>query len=106
MHMRLQRGAAAFFYVALDAAADDVFPRAFAALGFGHDVVERQFRRRHFFAAVLASAAVARVNISAIEFHILPRKFIVAEQANDSRHGDLETHGVNPLVTIGLEFQF
>src|SRR5258706_1260486 len=53
VHVRLIRRAAAFLDVALQAAADDVFPGASAALALGLDVVERQLGRRKLLPAVL-----------------------------------------------------
>src|SRR3982751_572367 len=45
VHVGLLRGSAALFYVALDAAADDVGPGAFSALALGEDMIERKLGR-------------------------------------------------------------
>src|SRR5437867_3942895 len=67
MEMCLLGRAAAFLDVALHAAADDVLPGALAALRFGDDVVERELGCGHLLAAVLTAAAVAGVDIAAVE---------------------------------------
>src|SRR6266498_3526905 len=59
VHVRLLRRAAPLFDIALQAAADDVFPGASAALALGLDVVERELGRRELAPAVLAAVAVA-----------------------------------------------
>src|SRR5690242_10390336 len=74
MHVCLVRRAAALLDVALHTAADDVLPRALAALALGHDVVERQLRRRVLLAAVLATVRIARVDVAAVELDVLPRE--------------------------------
>lgn len=101
--MGLLGGSAAFFYVALYAAADNIFPAALAALTFGEHVIERELSGGKFSTAILAFAAVARVDVSAIEFHVLARKLVIAQQANDSWHGDLKAHRVNPVVAVWFE---
>ncbi len=103
VHVGLLGGAAAFLDVALYAAADDVVPTALATLALRQDVIEGELGGGEFSAAVLALAAIAGVDVAAIEFHILARKFVVAEQADDARDGDLEAHGVNPVEPFGLE---
>src|SRR5438874_11191376 len=74
--------AAAFLDVAAHAAADDVVPGTFAALALGQNVVQRQFGGGIFLAAVLAFAAVAGIDISTVEFHILPRELVVSCRAD------------------------
>src|SRR4051812_14507742 len=103
VHVGLLGGATALFHVALDAAADDVLPRAAAALALGRDVVERELGGGELLAAVLAAAGVAGVDVAAVELHVLPRELFVPEQADDARHGDLEANRVDPVELIRLE---
>ena len=103
VHVGLLGGAAAFLDVALDAAADNVFPAAAAALAARDDVVERELSGAHALAAILAAIGVARVDVAAVKFDVLAGKLVVAEQADDARDGDLEADGVDPVVLIRLK---
>ena len=71
--------------------------RALAALALGNHVVERQIGGRHLLAAILAAAAVAGVDVAAVELHILPGELVITQQADDPRDRDLESHGVDPV---------
>ena len=55
------------------------------------------------FAAVLAGAAVAGVQVAAVELDLLSRQAVVAEQPDDLWHRDLEAGGADPGVGVGLE---
>src|SRR5882724_7946884 len=80
-HVGLPRRAAALADVARHAGADDVVPRALAALAARRHVVQAQLRRRELPAAVLALVVVAGEDVPAIELHRLLRQLLVAEQA-------------------------
>jgi hypothetical protein len=66
-HPRLLGGLAAFFPVAVDAAADDVVPNAPPALRTGDDVVYSELRAGKLFRAILAGAAVPPEYIDTVE---------------------------------------
>ena len=73
--------------VALDAGADEVLPSVPAALDARDDVVEREFLRREMLATILTAIVIASVDVAAVELDVLERQAVVAEQANDLRHG-------------------
>lgn len=102
-HARLVRSAAAFFHIALEAAADNVFPRRAAAKYPWYDVVQRQIGRFMPSAAILAFVLVAGVDVPAVEFHLRPRQAVVNEQPDYPRHSNIEVHGAYPIVGIRLE---
>lgn len=85
---------------------DDIVPSAFAAQCSRHNMIQRQFGCGKFHPAILATAAVASKNITAIEFNRLSRKTIVKQKPNDTRHGDIEMHRGNPVVLVSLKGTF
>ena len=55
------------------------------------------------FAAILAFVLVAGEDVPAVEFDVGPRQAVVKEQPDNSRYGDMEIHGRDPIVPIRLE---
>src|SRR5262249_56683859 len=89
----LLRRAAALLDVAVDARADDVVPRARAALAARDHVVQAQLVGRELPAAVLALVVVAGENVSPVELHRLLRQLVVIDKADRARHLDLALRG-------------
>lgn len=54
-------------------------------------------------AAILAMVFVAGEDIPAVELDLASGQTIIEEQPDDSRHGDVEMYGRNPIVSIRLE---
>src|ERR1043165_6945756 len=102
LHSRLLGRAAALLGVAPEAGADEVFPRFAAAEGARQDVVDREVRGREVLAAVLALVAVAGEEVAAVELHGLGRQLLVAEEADDAGHGDIQPDGLDPVVPLAL----
>lgn len=89
----LSGSSAAFFDVAVRAGTNDVRPDGLSAHISWYDVVERQFRSRELFSAVLTVVFVTGEDISAIELYIISRQPVVEQESNDSRHGNMEIDG-------------
>lgn len=102
-HARLLGSPAAFPGVAARAGAYDVLPGRLAAQASGDHVVQREFRHREAFAAVLAVILVPGEDVAAVEFHVAAGQAIVEKEANDPRHRDVKVHRGNPVVGVGLE---
>jgi hypothetical protein len=102
VHVGLVRGAAAFFGVAVDAGADEVVPRGFAAEGARDDVIEGEFLGGELLAAVLAEGVVAGVDVAAVEFDVLAREAVVGEKADDAGDGNFEADGFDKVVVLAF----
>ena len=75
-HIGLFGGAVAFFAVAGDTGADEVFPRIGAAGAFGNDVINRQAglaAGAAGFATILTAMTVAQEQVAAIQQHSASR---------------------------------
>lgn len=101
-HVGLLGGAAALAGVAACAGADEVLPGVWAVLGAGFDMVYGEFGGVEVLAAVLAAVVVSCEEVAAIEFDALLGEFVVADKTDDSRHGDIEADGFDPVVVVGL----
>lgn len=104
LHVGLGRGAATFSHIALQAGADDVFPRVRAATRARNDMVEAQLGCAKALAAILAGIVVARKEVATIELHVLSWELGESQHAYDARHHHVEAHRPNPIVIVGLEF--
>lgn len=102
-HSCLLWSSAAFSGVALDAGADEVFPGVAAAVGSWVHVVDGEVACWEDAAAVLALVAVAGEEVAAVEFDVLLGEFVVAQEADDARHGDVHADSLDPVVALGLE---
>lgn len=94
---------AALADVALGAAADNVVPRVTAVAAAGQDVVQAKLGAGKLLAAVLAAVAVAGEDVSTVELDLLFGQAIVEQEPHDSRHGDIEADGADPIVGVRLE---
>ena len=54
-------------------------------------------------AAILASIAIAGEEVAAVEFDTLLGQTVVAQQPDDSGHGDFEADGFYPVVLLTLK---
>jgi len=70
-HLRFVGSLAAFYIIASQAGADQVFPRVLAAAAFRHDVIDRKSNARR--AAILAFVPIAAKNIFSRENYFLER---------------------------------
>jgi len=91
-------GVVGLLRVALDAGANDVFPRRRAAAVARNDVVQIQVLALEYNAAVLAGILVALKDVVAREFDFLLRQTVVNQKQDDSRYADTEGNGVDGLV--------
>ena len=105
-HMSLFWRAAAFLDIAPCAGAHNIRPGAFAAEHPGNDMVQRQFGRGKFLAAVLTAAAVTGKNIAAVEFDRLTGQPVIKKETNDARYSDVEMNGGNPVMLVSLKAAF
>src|SRR6188768_898259 len=69
-HAHLVTGKVGLLGVARTTGGHDVFPRALSTVASGHDVIERQLRRRQAFLAILAGMAVAEQYVTPTESHL------------------------------------
>jgi len=98
--VRLRRRSSAFSDVALDAGADDVPPARASAAGTGHDVIQRQFRRREAPTAILTHVAVPGEQVAAVKLDLLTGKLGERKHTNDAWDGQVEPHRADPVVVI------
>src|SRR5215470_7817603 len=98
LHASLLRSPSALSLVAGHAGRDDVLPGRLAAERARDDVVVGDLVAPHAGAAVLAPAAVPRVDVLARELQRLPRAAERAEQPHDRRH--LEDERDRPDLTV------
>ena len=100
-HLGLVRRPAPLVHVALDASADEVFPRGQAPAAARNHVVDAQLLRGEMPAAVLAAMVVPGQNVAPTQTQLLLGQPIVREQADHPRHLNLEIDRPNPVV-VGL----
>ena len=101
VHAGFLRGAVRFAGIALDAGANDVFPRGGAAAVAGNDVVEVQVFALEYLAAVLAGVFVPFKNVVPREFHFFLGHAIEHDQQDDPRHANAEGDG---FYGFGMRF--
>ena len=94
---------AALADVALHATTHDVIPGVSAIAAARYDVVQAELGGGELLAAVLAAVAVAGKDVAAVEFDLLFGQSIVQQQPHNARHGNVESHGADPVVGMGLE---
>ncbi len=97
-HVGLRGRSAAFLDVALQAAANDVGPRGLAVLRSGYNVVQAKLSRVELLAAVLASVAIAGVDVAPVELDGLARHAVVRQHPDDARNRDVEAYRANPVM--------
>ena len=78
-HIRLVWCSPPFSDVAVEAAANDVFPRCRPATAFGHHVVKTETMSSKSFTAILAAVFVSQKNIPTVELHSIPRHAIIPQ---------------------------
>jgi len=93
----------AFFDIAGGAGTHDVLPGGFAAHAAGDYVVERKLAGWESLAAILAVVFVAGEDVPAVEFDLVSWQPVVKEKSYNSRHGNIEINGRNPIVAVRLE---
>ena len=101
LHASFVWGSSPFSDIAVEAAADDVFPSGRAAAAFWHDVVQAQLMHAQSASTVLTTVLVPQEDIPAIEFHRVSGQAIVAQQPHDARDLDLEVDGADPIAIKG-----
>ena len=69
-------------------------------------MVETELGRVEPLAAILAGVGITCENISPVKFHLASRQPVIKQQANNSRHGDVEIDGSHPVVSVRLELSF
>ena len=94
----LLRRAVGLARVALDAGADNVFPRGRPAAVARDDMVQVQILAVKNFTAVLAGVFVALKNIVPREFDLLLGQPVIHEQQDDARHADAERDGMDKFI--------
>lgn len=101
MHARFLWSAIGLACIALDAGADNVFPRGRAISVPRNDVIQIEIFTIEDFATVLARIAIALKNIVPREFHFLLGQPVKKDQQNDSWNADFERDGMD---AIGVGF--
>ena len=81
-----------------EAGADHVIPAGLSAAGDGDDVVERQLGRGELPPAVLAAVAVAQIDVSARELHLLPWQAVEDQELYHVRNEDVAARGADVVV--------
>ena len=102
-HPGLLGRSAGFFHIALSTGTDNIFPNRFSAHTPWYDMIQRQFTGRLALATILAFVFVSREDISSIKFHLAARQTVIKQQADNTRHGDIEIYGGHPIVSVRLE---
>ena len=95
MHSGLLRRAIGFEGIALDARADDVFPRRWPTAVARNHVIEIQIIAIKRLTAILAHVLVAFENIVAREFDFLFRHPIEHHQQDDARNANAKRDGLD-----------
>lgn len=106
LHAGLMWCPSPFADIAVQAAADDVLPRRWAAAAFRHDMVQTQLVHAQSPAAVLAAVFVAQEDVPAIEFHSVAGQAIVPQESDNARDLDFEVDGPNPIAVQWHVAQF
>jgi len=98
MQPGLLRRAVGLLRVALDAGADNVFPRRRATAVPWQNVIQIQILAVESAPAVLAGVFVALENVVARELDFLLGQPVVDQQQDDTRHTDPERNGMNGFL--------
>ena len=98
MQARFLRRVIRLLRIALDARADNIFPRRRAAAIARDDVVQIQIFAFENYATVLARVFIALKNIMPRELHFLLRHAVVHEQQDNARHPDAKRNGMDRFV--------
>ena len=98
LHSRLFRSSGSFLAVALEATADDIFPRRFASLAAGNHVVKTEMPEGQLHAAVLTRMVVAGEQVSAVETEGQLGDFVVAVQSDYPWNQNCKIDTADPLM--------
>lgn len=103
-HVSLSRCSPTLMCIASHAIARHVLPSASTTLASGSDVVNAQFTGLKVAAAVLVLIPIPGEDVSAVEFDLLLRKLVIAQETNHFWYSDVHADGTDPLIVFSLNF--